>query len=98
MPCLAYIFASPQQLPPSYDSEWFDGTCTWIHALSSAWDRLVKDLPSAKKPLEPSYRNLSTNMANMPPSKCREIAPQADEAAKKVFATWKSTGKVPALD
>lgn len=98
MPALAYIFASQNELPTVYDSEWFDGTCTWIHALSSAWDRLIRDLPPSEKPPEPPYRNLSTNMANMPPSKCREIAPQADEGAKKVFERWKNAGTVPALD
>src|SRR6185369_2994541 len=98
MPALAYLFASQNQIPANADNAWFDSACTWIHALSSAWDRLAKTLPAGEKPPEPAYKNLSTTMANMPPSKCREIAAQADEAAIKLLQIWKDTGVMPAVD
>jgi hypothetical protein len=37
-------------------------------------------------------------MANISYSKCREIAAQADEAAKKLLQIWKDTGVMPAID
>jgi hypothetical protein len=98
MPALAYLFASQNQLPSNGDNAWFESACTWIHSLSSAWERLAKNLPAGEKPPEPAYKNLSTNMANMPPSKCREIASQADDAAKKLLQIWKDTGVMPAID
>jgi hypothetical protein len=98
MPALAYLFASQNEIPANADNAWFESACTWIHSLSSAWERLVKNLPAGEKPPEPAYENLSANMMNMPPSKCREIATQADEAANKLLQIWKDTGAMPAID
>ena len=98
MPALAYLFASQNEIPAKADNAWFESACTWIHAISSAWDRLAKNFPAGDKLPEPDYKNLSTNMANMPPGKCREIATQADEAAKKILQIWKDTGAMPAID
>ncbi len=99
MPFLGYLFAPQNEIPSEGDREWHGKACSWIRSVDTAWEKRIAALPPNERPPAPAYRNLSTNMADMFPSACREWAAATEEATGKLLEKWKTTGgKLPDTD
>ncbi len=98
MPFLGYLFAPRNPLSNTPDNAWHEHVCSWIHAIDTAW-RKKRGALATNFSSTPAYRNLSTNMACMPPSRCRALAPDVEPVAEALLEKWRATkGELPMFD